>query len=73
MLSAARRKPKPSRLSQMAKARFTAKYWQDRAEEARAIALEVRDASVKETMERVARMYDRLAKNEAKREAEHSK
>src|SRR5437016_4538218 len=37
------------------------KYWRERAEEARALGDDIRDATVKTTMKRVARMYDRLA------------
>ena len=45
------------------------KYWQDRAEEARARAAEMRDASAVLTMSEIACLYDQMAKRAADREA----
>ena len=44
-------------------------YWAERAAQARALGDEIRDDTVKEAMERVAKMYDRLAERVAKQAA----
>jgi hypothetical protein len=43
--------------------------WQKRAEEARTLAGEMRDAGTRATMEAIARLYDDLAARAAEREA----
>jgi DNA-binding NtrC family response regulator len=43
-----------------------AKYWRQRAEEARARAEEMRDAAAVATMSEIARLYDRMAERAAK-------
>jgi len=44
-------------------------YWQERAEEARARADEMRDAEARVLMRNIARMYDSLAARAAQRES----
>jgi hypothetical protein len=44
-------------------------YWQERAEEAYALAEEMRDSHSKSSLLMVAAMYDAMAKQAAKREA----
>ncbi len=48
---------------------YSAKHWQDRADEACALGDDVRDPSRKESMEQNARTFERLAKQAAQREA----
>jgi len=48
---------------------YDAKYWRDRAEEARARASEMRDPEARGTMKRIAELYDSLATRLEKREA----
>jgi hypothetical protein len=51
----------------MQKRRNDPKFWRDHAEEAQAIADGMRNPSTKATMEQVARGYDNLAEQAAKR------
>ena len=53
----------------MKKEHGSPEYWAERAAETRALGDEIRDNTVKETMERVAKMYDRLAERAAKQAA----
>jgi hypothetical protein len=51
----------------------TARHLEQRAEEARAIAEEMRDPRAKRTMVNLALSYERLAKHAAMREAEQAR
>ncbi len=53
----------------MKKQHGSPEYWAERAAEARALGDEIRDETVKETMERIAKMYDRLAERAGKQSA----
>jgi len=48
---------------------YTAAHWRQRAEEARARAEDMHDATAKATMSKVAEMYDRMAARAERREA----
>ena len=49
----------------------TAAYWRDRAEEARAMADEMKDTVAKATMREIARKYETMADRAEKREGKN--
>ena len=50
-----------------AKYRYSERYWRDRADEARALGDDVRDPTARESLERLARMVERMARQAAER------
>ena len=47
----------------------SAKHWRDKAEEARTMATQMRNASARAVMEDIAEKYERMAERAARREA----